>query len=216
MTPLAANDMVRDSTSVDLLALGSPRRVLLPSSDTMQTFHSNGESSFASTSSFGFIKGKDRVAGFVSHGLSNVARIDSITSDRRKWYRKPQQLWAIHRMELVSLLKHDKPVVYESRNMPRMEDLGQAKTRPLNPFEQSGLQQIIEGEDVVTRSSLNRVEMVGSLRASNECLECHEVQRGALLGVFTYELLRDPQIDPNSVSQELSNRETPSSPLKNE
>lgn len=33
-----------------------------------------------------------------------------------------------------------------------------------------------------------------SLRASKQCLQCHKVQRGELLGAFTYELQRDPAI----------------------
>ena len=43
--------------------------------------------------------------------------------------------------------------------------------------------------------------MLGSLRATKECLQCHRVEHGALLGAFSYELLRDPQIDPSDVPE---------------
>ena len=34
----------------------------------------------------------------------------------------------------------------------------------------------------------------GSIRASQQCLQCHAVPHGALLGAFTYELVRDPPV----------------------
>ena len=47
--------------------------------------------------------------------------------------------------------------------------------------------------------------MLGSLRATKECQQCHSVEHGALLGAllgaFSYELLRDPQIDPSEVPE---------------
>jgi hypothetical protein len=36
--------------------------------------------------------------------------------------------------------------------------------------------------------------MLGSLRAQKQCLECHRVPHGSLLGAFSYELRRDPPI----------------------
>ena len=103
----------------------------------------------------------------------------------------------MHRLELVSLLKHAKPAVYVSRNLPNMEELSDVPTRPLNSFEQAALERLHKGMDVINKASLNKIEMIGSLRASKQCMQCHDVQRGALLGAFSYELLRDPQLDPN-------------------
>ena len=37
--------------------------------------------------------------------------------------------------------------------------------------------------------------MMGALRASKQCLQCHDVQRGELLGTFSYEMLRDPPLE---------------------
>ena len=109
----------------------------------------------------------------------------------------------MHRLELVSLLKHEKPAVYVSRSLPRMEDLKDVKTRALSRFEQSALKQLRDGEDVVTKASLNRIEMIGSLRATKQCQQCHDVKSGALLGAFSYELLRDPQLDPKKHGEEI-------------
>ena len=35
----------------------------------------------------------------------------------------------------------------------------------------------------------NRIRMVGSLRAGKDCMECHSIRRGELLGAFSYELV---------------------------
>jgi len=53
--------------------------------------------------------------------------------------------------------------------------------------------------------SADRIRMVGSLRAAKNCLDCHSVQRGELLGAQTYEIVpvrpthkREPQVSPPS------------------
>ena len=113
--------------------------------------------------------------------------------DNREWY-VPEEHWAIHRMELVSLLKFKKPAVYVSANLPKMEELDDAVTRPLDLFESDALSQLQKGEDLVPHATTNRIRMLGSLRADKQCLECHDVKRGHLLGAFSYVLLRDPAL----------------------
>jgi hypothetical protein len=36
--------------------------------------------------------------------------------------------------------------------------------------------------------------MLGSLRATKHCLQCHSGSRGSLLGAFSYRLRRDPSL----------------------
>jgi hypothetical protein len=43
--------------------------------------------------------------------------------------------------------------------------------------------------DFVIDDNDDRIRMVGSLRAGKNCLECHSVRRGELLGAFSYELV---------------------------
>lgn len=45
---------------------------------------------------------------------------------------------------------------------------------------------------MIAQATTNRIEMVGSLRAEEQCLQCHDAERGELLGAFSYELIRDP------------------------
>lgn len=98
--------------------------------------------------------------------------------------------WKVNRLELVSLVVHDKPVVYASENLPKMDELTGHETRPMNAFESDALEQILKGEDLVTSATVNRIEMLGSVRATKSCVECHSTKRGELLGAFSYELIR--------------------------
>jgi hypothetical protein len=97
-------------------------------------------------------------------------------------------------LELVSLLKHDVPMVYVSDHLPRMDELEDAKTRSLSPFERKSLARLREGEDLSVDATVNRISMVGALRAAKQCTECHQVKRGELLGAFSYELERQPSL----------------------
>jgi hypothetical protein len=85
--------------------------------------------------------------------------------------------------------------MYVSENLPRMEELKSAPTRNLSAFEQDGLKALRGGEDLVVDSHLNQIRMVGSIRATKACMKCHEVNRGELLGAFSYLLQRDPPVE---------------------
>ena len=91
------------------------------------------------------------------------------------------------RLELVSLLKHDRPMVYVSEHLPQMDALEDATIRPLDSFETKSLEQLRRSEDLVVQSDVNQIRLLGSLRAGKDCLECHSVPRGELLGAFSYQ-----------------------------
>jgi hypothetical protein len=73
-----------------------------------------------------------------------------------------------------------------------MMALQKAETRPLTKFETRALKSLREGDDLVTEATTEQIRMLGSLRASKQCLACHEVKRGELLGAFSYKLARSP------------------------
>jgi hypothetical protein len=70
-----------------------------------------------------------------------------------------------------------------------MDELRDAPTRPLDDFERGAIDRLRSDEDLVIDDAPNRIRMVGSLRAGKDCLECHSVRRGELLGAFSYELI---------------------------
>jgi hypothetical protein len=165
---------------------GSTEAAKAPKDDVLAQFHQQGLFNFLNPNGFGYIKDREHVAGFQSHQFRQMPILP--TGDKAPAGTMEQ--WAVLRMELVSLLKHDQPVVYVTRAMPRMEDVKDAPTRPLIPFEEKGLKALKEGEDLATESSGDRIHMVGSLRATKQCMECHQVKRGDLLGAFSWELQR--------------------------
>jgi hypothetical protein len=148
--------------------------------ETPGDFHLLSRDDFLNPEGFGWIKTRlDEVAGFVPHAFhARVARED-----------KPLA-WAVERLELVSLLKFDAPRVYVLDHLPRMDQLSgeDVPTRELDAFEQQALTRLRTQEDVVVESAGEATRMLGSLRAGRQCLDCHAVPRGELLGAFSYTL----------------------------
>jgi hypothetical protein len=165
----------------------------LPSLQSLIGLHGNSNWIFVPPDSLGYAK-EGKVAGFDPHKFRHEPFMHDLKLLKHDPKEAAKEHWVLKKLELVSLLKHDKPAVYVSDELPRMENLKNATTRPLDGFEAAALKQLQAGEDVVTDASLNRIRMLGSLRANKACLECHTAQRGQLLGVFSYEILRDPPI----------------------
>ena len=179
--------------------------LVLPSPTRLYDVHEESVRNFASRWTNGHVRDIDNVAGFEPHAVSQVPRVDTyapwqgvsflFNGDEMK-ARATKRVWSVTRMQLVSLLKHDKPGVYLSDNLPRMEQLADARTRPLDGFEEGALEKLRRGEDIVTTARTNRIHMLGAVRAAKRCLECHDVHRGELLGAFSYELTRKKPILP--------------------
>jgi len=160
-----------------------------PSFASLGDLHVAGERDFVAPVGYGHFKDRKNVSGFLAHHFRHEPKLPVVAD------AKVKELWAMERVELVSLLKHDKPQVYISEELPQMNELKKAKTRDLNAFEDAALKSVIRGEDVVAEAATNRIVMMGSIRATNQCLNCHEgSQRGDLLGTFSYVLRRDPAI----------------------
>ena len=100
-------------------------------------------------------------------------------------------VWKPARIELVGLLLHQAPVVYRSTNLPRMSELKSVPTRSLDAFEMQALEELKKGEDLFVRGLDDKARMVGAIRATKQCLDCHEGQRGDLLGAFSYGFRRE-------------------------
>jgi hypothetical protein len=49
-----------------------------------------------------------------------------------------------------------------------------------------------KGDNLKLEATPSRILMLGSIRALKQCTSCHSVERGALLGAFSYVLRREP------------------------
>src|SRR5262249_49964506 len=106
---------------------------------------------FVNPHGFGFVKDRRHVAGFQPHQFSEAP--------------KSTEKWVVHALDLVSLLLHEEPVVYDSVNLPRMDELRGVPTRPLDEFEQSALEKLQRGEDLVVEDRPGGLRMLGALRS---------------------------------------------------
>ena len=150
----------------------APLQVAL--ADDLLSAHDDNILSFLNPSAFGYILDREHVAGFRPH------QFDSGPS-------APQH-WQVKRLELVGLLKWDGPLVYLSPNLPRMDQLSDVATRSLDGFENEALLKLRHGEDLILQETRTQMRMLGSLRATKQCLGCHRVSRGDLLGAFSYQM----------------------------
>ena len=199
LSPIKLTSDHYGSTSVKL----QPGRGLdhvngLPKSGTIELLHNTSRKLFSSGQSVGYVKDIENVAGFKPHQLeysdkwkgSVFQAEDKVASDQ----------WHINRIELVGMLLNDRPLVYiaQQGELPTMEDIGDRETRELSEFETRGLEAFADGHDTYISASLNRIEMMGALRAADSCLQCHDVQRGEVLGAFSYDILRAPVVKPKA------------------
>jgi hypothetical protein len=132
---------------------------------------------FVNPRGFGYFKDRRHVTGFETHRFSQVP-----ASANR---------WKVQTLELVSLLLHDEPEVYVSSHLPRMDRLQGVPTRPLDRFEEFGLDALRHGEDIFTTKVVEGARMLGAVRSTRQCVDCHGGETGALLGAFSYTLRSD-------------------------
>ncbi|MEM9657837.1 MAG: hypothetical protein AAF961_05695 [Planctomycetota bacterium] len=152
-------------------------------SDRSEQVHFASRDDFLNPETFGYVvEPVEQVVGFVEHALHDTPL---------RALPRPGD-WKIERPELVSLLRFDEPRVYLLERMPWMDQLSgdDVATRPLDDFEATALERLWWQEDVVVASDGPRHRMLGSLRAASECLHCHRVNRGGLLGAFSYSFFR--------------------------
>ncbi len=190
----------------------------LPSIDVLGAFHRAGQFAFVPGGSLGDVASVNYVAGFTPHGFrqmpawpdeEHIRRYAESSRAPRNEPQAPQpsnappSRWKVTRLELVGLLLHQEPRVYESDQLPRMEELEKYSTRSLNTFEAESLKKLRAGEQLASHADLNEIRMLGALRAAHQCMKCHQVPRGTLLGAFSYTLQRDPLLRANEVNGKL-------------
>ncbi|MDB5386674.1 MAG: hypothetical protein JWM11_2320 [Planctomycetaceae bacterium] len=153
-------------------------------SDSPAEFHLEQIVDFVPVESLGVFDQDNKVRGFQSHAFREMPGDLKPQTDQFRW--------KLEQLELVSMLKHEVPVAYVSKNLPAMDELKEAPTRPLDAFEEQAITTLLKGEEIVINTGYNQQRMVGSIRAVSKCMKCHAVVGGALLGAFTYRFYRDP------------------------
>jgi hypothetical protein len=181
-----------DSTAVPLPPrdVVASQRMRWPGVALLEGLHTLSRTDFVNPPGFGHVKDRAHVSGFQEHhfrGLPDWKRAAGPAKESK-------ETWLVRRLELVSLLKHESPVAYVDDHLPRMQALRRedVKVRELNDFEGRALKGLENGKGVLAEATANRIRMLGAIRATKQCLKCHDAQRGDLLGAFSYELQREP------------------------
>ena len=144
---------------------------------SLVSLHRESVVDFVNLPGFGYIRDRQHVAGFQEHQVSQSPT--------------PAQPWTLQTLDLIGLVLHEKPTAYVSENLPRMKELRVAPTRNVDEFESAGLLALECGEDLFIREKEHERRMLGAIRAARQCLACHDVERGELLGAFSYRMTLD-------------------------
>ncbi len=116
----------------------------------------------------------------VGFGYDRMVSIEEAISSKE--WSIGQENYVVKGIQLISLLKHDPPVVYppvtytnqwnHKQNPPVPVKIGDQEARGLNDFETAALKQLKEKKEnmVVPGGTV----MVGALRAETSCLKCLE------------------------------------------
>jgi hypothetical protein len=158
-----------------LLESGTPVKQVEAEPDLL-ALHRAGTLDFVNPAGFGYVKDRRHVAGFQEHQFSKAP--------------EAAQAWVLTGVDLIGLALHDEPFAYVSANLPRMDELRKAPTRPLDAFEEAGLAALRGGEELFVSDTPGGRRMLGALRSAKQCTRCHGGERGDLLGAFSYTLVR--------------------------
>jgi len=149
--------------------------------------HLRSKTDFLNPWFWGSVGSRELPATTAGHGFNQLP----VVTDRET---KKLDEWRVTQLLLVSLLKQESPRVYLHDRLPNMRNLRSdtVPTRELDRFERKSLHYLQDGYDVVIDEQEDLIHMFGSLRATDQCLQCHSVPRKSLLGAFTYELRKSP------------------------
>jgi len=121
---------------------------------------------------------------------------DAIRKHHRGFPAAEEGTWQLQKVELVGLIKHAKPVVYDTDKVPGMKEAKEVPTRDLDAFEKAALEDLRNGEKMKVERHGNEIRAMGPIFAAKRCAACHE-KTCQLLGGFSYTLQLTLPVKPN-------------------
>ena len=92
-------------------------------------------------------------------------------------------------VQLLSTPEGEKPFVYDTKGDATMRSISKADRRGLHAFEADAVAQLKAGKDAVMEVDHGLPVVIGAVRAGDECVNCHQVKKGDMLGAFVYPLI---------------------------
>jgi hypothetical protein len=109
--------------------------------------------------------------------------------------RLDSQLLRVEEVQMIGIAKHDPPVVHQGGMLKFQhgeqgpELLPGVAQRPLNAQEVDAVRRLQAGGRIVSLPAPGAASAVGPIRATADCLQCHQSKKeGDLLGAFVYTL----------------------------
>jgi hypothetical protein len=137
-----------------------------------------------------------------SDALKYQVRTDTFTQDNGTALEQHERVWLLQDRQLVGLVVAETPAVYliTPKNqydlMKPKFDGATAPKRLLDAFETEALAKLRGGDEVALRADDTDMRMLGAIRARKDCLSCHRVEVGTLLGAFSYTLKAQSEETP--------------------
>ncbi len=173
-------------------AVGEQRQAM---NDRLEAGHRHFSGWFLDRDRFGDVQDLDRVAGFLPHAIveDGAGRWNQDLSfpfnrESKLGRSGTAPTLVLKKLQLVGLLYHEEPVVYQLDTLPELLSADTATTRPLDSFEKRGLEELQRAGPVYAEHHPRALRMLGALRSSAACVECHDGPTTQLLGAFSYEL----------------------------
>jgi hypothetical protein len=133
----------------------------------------------------------DRFVRSDGFGFRRMPRVQDVPRERRIYADGVR--YTVSRVQLISLNGGKEPFAYKSPYDDAMKNaLKRDPHVPLVEGEADALAQLKEGKEVVLIGAEGKRELVGAVRATADCMKCHSVKEGTLLGAFRYPLIREP------------------------
>lgn len=152
--------------------------------NNLNDLHRRSYRNFVFANGWGYEHEVDRYRGFQSHGMGWTTGNSAVHDPRRY----AEDRWSLSSLYLIGLIANDKPTVYLTENLPRMDEAKLVPTRTLDPFEMVAIEAIAAGDRMyVGRDTTQKYQRaVGGIRAGKACTSCHGCREGELLGAFSY------------------------------
>lgn len=139
-----------------------------------------------------------RVVG-MPNGLVSESFVDNLfASQSPREVQSGETIWEVAAVNLVGLLMHDHPVVYD-KNLIQASKQSLDRFRDLDSLQAESLEALQDGAELsmLWNRGENHLQALGAIRAKDHCLRCHDVKRGDLLGAFSYRIeeSKNPGVD---------------------
>lgn len=126
-------------------------------------------------------------------GMRRISPMMQLMQSGELWL--DDQRLRVEDVQMIGIAKHAPPVVHQGGMLKFQhgeqgpELLPEVAQRPLNAQEVEAVRRLQAGERIVSLSAPGAASAVGPIRATADCLQCHQSKKeGDLLGAFVYTL----------------------------